>query len=445
MSQRAWKVAAVWFFGLTILGCGTNPPPEKPAEASKDQPTLPESNLAVSPVQLVYELDPSRHVMPARMVMGSSGDVVFAPKALVEEDYLIFRTLKEGTSQTEREIKLKLGSVSDPKSFDNRKVTIRPEMPPGAEVPEIWVTTRTGDFQGYSNGYALTLELGYREKWKINGKIYLCLPDKDKTVLAGSFFAAFPRQVSEPPGVEDLPYIKGYVNVIGAPPKTTLRVGFAATPDEQSFALGTADVEIREPLWVRTDFDKPPITTLIAGDGKTVPSRYEHSKLTPARYLVFATLEPATPGEQSGPAAWQWVTVSRGEVVSADMMTIDVTKTGGLQVDVPDDSLTMVRLVPIDKLKMQMIEQPLFIVSAVQMGLQQPIIARKAIFKKLAPGTYDVRTCDEVRTGVHATTVEIVAGKIAELNFSKPKEPGKKEVSPEPKKTETVPEPKPKQ
>lgn len=39
----------------------------------------------------------------------------------------------------------------------------------------------------YIEGYAMKLEFGEKKDGKIPGKIYLCMPDKDKTVIAGTF------------------------------------------------------------------------------------------------------------------------------------------------------------------------------------------------------------------------------------------------------------------
>ena len=41
--------------------------------------------------------------------------------------------------------------------------------------------------QPFSGGYALKLNFGNRVKNKIPAKIYLCLPDADKSYLAGTF------------------------------------------------------------------------------------------------------------------------------------------------------------------------------------------------------------------------------------------------------------------
>ena len=59
-------------------------------------------------------------------------------------------------------------------------------------------------------------------------------------------------------------------------------------------------------------------------------------------------------------------------------------------------------------------------VIALNMQLERNIIVRKALFKNLAPGRY------EVRAGNDSRFVEIVAGKTLELDFDKPQSPPKK-------------------
>ena len=47
--------------------------------------------------------------------------------------------------------------------------------------------TQEHDSQDITKGYAMILELGPAEKGRCRGKIYLCLPDDEKSVVAGTF------------------------------------------------------------------------------------------------------------------------------------------------------------------------------------------------------------------------------------------------------------------
>ena len=405
----------VMTFGV-ILGCGQKPETEpRPTSEKSEVKEAPAAEHKPATKPLMYDLDPTKLDYPGAMVTGLVSGMPFTPQVLVEGDNLVFRTqTQEGA--VIREIRITMGQSTTSASFDNRKLTISPEQPNGPEVPEIMVSEPNRNLQLYPNGYALKIELGSRQNWKIPGKIYLCLPDELKTVVAGVFEASYPRQPTEPPGPEDKPYIKGTVRVIGAPAKSKLRVGYTAHPSPEDLPLGETDIELGEtalPLrWTRDDHDKGRVTTLIAGDGKDVPSRFEFGKLTPGKYFVFATVTPANSTDLHGPAAWKWVTVNSESAVSVDM-TIDLTQTGGLEVLAPVEAVTNAQLAPADETGMPALDRTLFITCALQLRLEKPIMARKILYKNLTPGKY------EVCAGGQSRIVEIVAGKTIELEFDK--------------------------
>jgi hypothetical protein len=66
-----------------------------------------------------------------------------------------------------------------------------------------------------------------------------------------------------------------------------------------------------------------------------------------------------------------------------------------------------------------------------QLKLEQDIVARKALFRNLGPGRYEVRD----KASGQVRVVEIVAGKTVELDF---------DAKPVPKTTNPAPSPKPK-
>jgi hypothetical protein len=151
------------------------------------------------------------------------------------------------------------------------------------------------------------------------------------------------------------------------------------------------------------------VATLIAGDGKAVPSKYEFCKMPAGRYLVFAILKPM------GPVAWKWVNVKPGDTLTVDL-TIDTTQTGAVEIVVPIEAVTNVQMVPVEPGENKPMDQTLFTICALQLGqfgFEKPIVARKAIFKNLPPGRY------EVRAGYQTRLVDIVAGKTVELEFEK--------------------------
>lgn len=435
MRNRSWLLGAV-VLGCcvaVIAGCGTKSQPE-----SGDPQTKVETNAATASalaqatavpelVKLIHEMDPAKHNVQGGDVRATVGGTTFAMESSIDGENLVFRPVRTVAPSSEREFRLKLGSFTDPHSFDNRKLTIRPDMPPGPDLPEILVRSPNpkSNLTLFPNGYALTLELGTRQGWKIPGKIYLCLPDEEKTVLAGFFNASFPRQPTEPPGPEDLSYVQGTVTVIGAPAMSSVRAGYIDDESPGIFHVGSVDMILGEPMasvgWVRSDNDRPRVSTLLSGGGKNSTLKYEHSKLTTGRYLVFAALEP------NGPIAWKWLAVLPNETHTIDL-TIDATQTGGIEIGVPLEAVKNVQLAPADKPGYHALDPAMFTACAWQFGMDQPIIARKAVFKNLAPGRY------EVRAAGHSRTVEIVAGKTIELEFDKVfTVPSKPEPAPEPR------------
>ena len=389
--------------------------------------STPSTSPTPEPVKLVHELDPAKHVIPAAKVRGTIGAVAFAPEVAIDDDYLIFRATAPGASGPEYQVRLKMGPAADPKTYDGRKLVIDQLLSPGPTVPEVYVDLPK-DHLLYPNGYALTLELGHRQNWSIPGKIYLCLPDNEKTVLAGMFEAAYPRQPGEPPGPADFPYIAGAVKLIGAPATSTVRVGYFVDESPGIFHCASVDLVVGDPAnaigSVHADYDKPRVTSLLAGDGKGQPIRYEHSKLTTGRYLTYAMLMP------NGPIAWSWVTVLPGETHPIDL-TIDATQTGGVDIAAPLEAVKDVKMTPADKPGYHLMDPAMFEGCADQLGLVQKIVLRKALFKNLSAGRYAVRASNG-----QTKFLEIVAGKTVELNFDDPLPVPPKTDPPVPPKTD---------
>jgi hypothetical protein len=413
---------------ITLSGCGKKPDAEQPQAQIKNETSSTSSPIdapKAEEVKLVHEMDPAKHHLPSGTVRATFGGITFPMEAFIEDENLIFRTVKSESTSTEQEIRVKLGSYTDPHSFESKHLIVKQDETPGPKVPEILVKATKDNLRLFPNGYALTLQVGTRQNWKLPGNIYLCLPDEEKTVLAGTFFAAFPRQPTEPPGPEDLPYIKGSVAVIGAQPTNGVRVGYIVDERPGMFSMGSADLTLGEITtsvgWVRNESDKPRVTMLLPGDGKQVSCRYEHSKLTTGRYLVYASLLP------DGPIAWKWVAVLPGETHTIDL-TLDATQTGGIEVNTPVEAVKNVEMAPADKPGFHQLDPSMFTACAWQFKLEKPIIARKAVFKNLSPGRYEVRAAGQTRI------VEIVAGKMLELDFDKiATNPTTVEPAPEPR------------
>ncbi len=433
LQGRGWALLLVGYLAALGAGCQSHSLPSHPTPQEETSPdaaaagqtaSVASSASSVSPpngagatpaeaapeVEPQHEWDPRRHVLPKGAVRGRLGGVAVTPEASIEGEYLIFRVRKD--KMTERALWIKLrNSPSQP--LPQGRFVYGPQGAVGegiaGVVPEIILELPGHPLHLYPSGqYAMTLEIGPRHKGQVRGHVHVSLADAQQSFLAGAFTAAAPRQPTEPPGVEDVPLINGTVAVRNVSPGAVLITGYAAHPNGDNFPLGAVEIELgasAEPLrWEQRDYDQPRVTSLIAGDVSKTPSRFEHSRLTPGRYIVFARLK-------NGPAVWQWVDVGAQTTRRVEFV-LDGQHTGGLEVTAPVGALGKVHLAPADPQRPNL-EEPLLLGLALQLGLEQELVLRKALFKNLGPGTYVVRIGGEVRT------VEIVAGKTVELDFDR--------------------------
>ncbi len=413
---------------VSAVGCGSKPQPDQPNAVLTPEP---KADPSATPAKVVHEMDPTKHVIPATPVAGRLGGVdVTTAETRVEGHNLIFQKPDGGPGENWRvaiELPAEPGRDGSPP-----KMLLKPtdELPgqtawtvfvnwPRPILRPAWeVFSFKGGWNpdphpfGWRGGCAITLEFGKRENGKLPGKVFLALPDLTDAhpdtptgnFLAGSFVADCARQATDPPGPDDVPYVRGTVTIRGGAPNAGLKAGYVGVLGEDRFCLGASNVELGTRQFSRSNYDKPHVSTLIVGEG-TAPNQYEHSKLTPGRYLVFATL-------QNGPAAWKWVDVKAGAALTADL-TIDATQVGGLDVAPPLEALGKVQLAPAEDAGHPTPSDSLFQGRTLQFGLEADIVARKAKFTNLAPGRYEVRANKQSRI------VEVVAGKTVELDFDK--------------------------
>jgi hypothetical protein len=408
------------------LGCGSKPEPSQaPAPAQTTPPTPPSPPAPAGdpnagapkagPAAVAWEIDQAKQVIPAAPVRGSIAGAEATPEAVLEGDELSFRVMKAGTPIPERSVKVKLAPMRLPgqplPQLTGRDWKVKFDAEPGPNVPEVWVDVAGKQPHLYPTGYALTLELGARKAGKVPGKVYLSLPDDQKTVLAGTFEATYVRPHTERPGPDDAPFIAGTVAVTGAKPDAQVRVAYttagpngAVEPRELQLPFDPSPPELAR--WTRDEEARKAM--LVAGDGKGRPFRYEFVKLTPGRYLVSAAVA-------GGPAVWKWLDVPAGGMLTENF-TIDAATTGSVQVTVPAGVTGRVFLAPADDPAKPPMDANLFHAVALQTVRQEADIAGgKALVKDLGPGKY------EVRVGDLRGFVDVTAGKTAELTLMSPK------------------------
>ena len=431
MSRMIGAVALA--LGLAVaLGCGSKPAPapapepeakkEPDAPPKADPPTAAPPKVEPPPTEppktdaakVAWEMDADKHAVPAAPVSGRIAGVEVKPDVLLNGEEVTFRVLKAGTPTVERSVSLKLAPHDPTRAAPvvlGRNWKVKVGDAPGPNVPDIWVEIHGQPIVLHPGGYALTLELGARKDGKVAGKVYLSLPDKEQTTLAGTFTTDYFRPHTEKPGPDDVPYATGSVAVTGSDPKTEVRAAYAGflpngTAAFKELQIASDPNPVEQALWTSDgDGTKPRTSTLVPGDGKARPFRYEYTKLPPGRYLLSAAVA-------GGPAVWKWVDVPAAGTL-AENLSLDATKAGGLEVAAPAGVTGKVFIAPADDPGRAPLEAELFKVLSIQVvRTDAEIVGGKAVVKNLGPGKYEVRLGDERRF------VDVVAGKIAEVNMT---------------------------
>ncbi|MGO9199512.1 MAG: hypothetical protein ACLQM8_03090 [Limisphaerales bacterium] len=148
---------------------------------------------ALPVVAPAHTMDVSSVTIPASKVNGViSGSPFVADMARIDKmgtAYVL--TLRQGGGLTpDRAVRvfLHLQGTGGP---TNQTFTVSPDAkdPAVSEVAKLWKTSAgfAPTEKDFFSNYALKLELGNMDKGLIPGKIFLALPDTDKTVVAGQF------------------------------------------------------------------------------------------------------------------------------------------------------------------------------------------------------------------------------------------------------------------
>jgi hypothetical protein len=189
-----------WYFGLLKKGetdlAAANAPPEKAAvdtnEAAAAAAPAPKLDQVIPPV---YTLDVKTAKIPDGKANGmiNGTNFVLDTARLERSGNSTILTLRQGAGvSADREVLVYL-RVSPTESLTNRTFTVSSDTKFGAPtIVKRWKhDPRFAPQQRpYTGGYALKLETGNAEEdGSLNGKIYLALPDNEKTVVAGNFKA----------------------------------------------------------------------------------------------------------------------------------------------------------------------------------------------------------------------------------------------------------------
>jgi hypothetical protein len=339
-SHRIFRRLASGFAALALcvlVGCGGSNTGRAP-EPAPNPPPGSDPRPGPAPAGDLYELDPAKHMIPAAPATGRLQGKPFTPDRVeLEGDKLTLRAGKDFFA--DQEIAMMLGDKAKP--TDGLKLVVKPTQKWTDGIPSLHVATRSGqglpDTKFVNDDYSLTLELGKPDNGKIPGKIYLCLPDSQRSYLAGTFVAQRKRSLSDPPGEDDVPFIQGSVS----PPAKKdqwVNVGYVGrTADGKVISDGAGTKPFTEGGGGARSASFAPRTAGLRMD-KFTP-HFDFTNLPPGRYLVFARYE-------SGAAAWAWTDVAAGGKVTADLK-LDEAKVGEVAVKLPAGTREA-RLIPAD-------------------------------------------------------------------------------------------------
>jgi hypothetical protein len=166
-----------------------------PADLSEELETnsAPERASANLPtIQPTYSLDIEASDIPRSKVNGIISAEPFTPNIIHfsrngRAFVLLFR---QGTNSIERELYVVLRPKPG-QSIETNTFIVSKALKTGApQVTKKWKTSpRYSAQKSYSLGYAMKLEFGKLSDGILPGKIYIALPDKEQTVVAGHFEA----------------------------------------------------------------------------------------------------------------------------------------------------------------------------------------------------------------------------------------------------------------
>ncbi|HYH67172.1 MAG TPA: hypothetical protein VD866_20920 [Urbifossiella sp.] len=381
----------------------------KAGEPKKDEPKKDDPKTPPPPPVAAWEPDPAKHVVPTAPAAGTLAKAAFAPPEVeFQADTLTFRTIDKDRNPLVT-LSVKLLPEQAKAAAGGLKLVVKPDDPKG-KVPTVTVevpSEKKGELKAFvfEEFYALSLDLGKREKGAVAGRVYLSLPGDDKDFLAGTFTADWVRPTSEPPGADDAPFVQGTVTVVGAKDDTQVRVGYVGTPKEKDVPIDALQMPFAgKGLSGRSDHARPRVTLYVAADAAGKAGRYEHTRLPAGKYLVFAASAGAAP-------AAKWVTLTADGKLTHDF-ALDPAKAGKLDVKVPAGATGKVLAVPADDAP---VSPEVFGSAASALGLEADVTAGVARFDRLAPGRY------EVRLGELSGTVDVKLNETATLELAPPK------------------------
>jgi hypothetical protein len=307
--------------------------------ARAEEPAEPAADDAPDAPKPVWMTDLAKMRIPRAKVTGQIHGREFAPeRAELSNGVLtlhqgkdffpdlalsLFLFLKEGESVEGKKFR-----VAPTARYSSPHVHVQWREKPGDSFPQRDIIM---------DGYAMILEFGKKASGKIPGRIYLSLPDKQRSFAAGSFTVVFDDETSEP-GTGD---IAGKVTLAGAAPGGWLNVDCLGKNPKGDLECPGAGIKLDGSSAFANSTTWKPRNSLVRWDQKTMSGIHKHINRPPGAYLVLARASHnASSGSGMSEVLFdgyfdaKWVQIkAAGESVAADL-SIEPEAMGALEITV---------------------------------------------------------------------------------------------------------------
>lgn len=175
----------------TRQGFRRTAPPQAPVQPGMNQPEAPgQENIDTTPDGSGWSLKVADLAFPSGPVSGRVHGTPFqAERVELQGGWLKFRQGAGFIADLQLDVVLFVSNVSE---LNGKSYSI--EGTKFGMKPHIWMYWKgprenSREQKSVMNGYSLRLEFGQAANGQIPGKIYLCLPDTDKSFIRGEFVA----------------------------------------------------------------------------------------------------------------------------------------------------------------------------------------------------------------------------------------------------------------
>ena len=302
----------------------------------REKPREPAPTAKPAASKPVWMMDLARMRIPEGTVSGKIHGEEFVLDAAEFQNGIL--TLRQG-KDTFPDLALTIFLfLKEGETVEGKKFTTTPKT--GSGKPHVHVKWREKKGEGMPetemvmDEYAMVLEFGKKETGKIPGRIYACLSDKLRSVVAGTFTIVMADETTEPGAGE----IGGKITLRGPRLEGWITLGcLGKSPDGRLESPGVGTKTDASPGGGTSLTWKPRNTTL-RWDGKSRSGTHQHVNRPPGRYLVYLRGGSSDPSSSEvhyeGYYDWKWVEIQDEKSAVVADLQIDPANLGTLEVAV---------------------------------------------------------------------------------------------------------------